>query len=219
MTRDEALALMHEYTASDALRKHMYAVEIAAERSKMEEYLSLALDGSPNEVVERSMESLPSPYVEVKAHAPVETNTDPLPAADDGIDFNVDEADEFEEDKTFVIEASEAGKVLQKSGSDSGDAALERSDPSMRAPRVPEHTDDDFLAGASLYGEEASDLEDDAATMVSVANPFDENRGRTDEGGEPNDGKTMASFPDVNPASETHAGFDLAGGTNPSAIA
>jgi putative nucleotidyltransferase with HDIG domain len=36
-TRDRALQLMHEYTASDALRKHMYAVEIAmramAERS------------------------------------------------------------------------------------------------------------------------------------------------------------------------------------------
>jgi putative nucleotidyltransferase with HDIG domain len=29
MTRDEALALMHEYTASDALRKHMYGVELA----------------------------------------------------------------------------------------------------------------------------------------------------------------------------------------------
>ncbi len=29
MNRDEALALMHEHTASDALRKHMYAVEIA----------------------------------------------------------------------------------------------------------------------------------------------------------------------------------------------
>jgi putative nucleotidyltransferase with HDIG domain len=29
MTRDEALALMHEYTASDPLRKHMYAVELA----------------------------------------------------------------------------------------------------------------------------------------------------------------------------------------------
>ncbi|MGE0439749.1 MAG: HDIG domain-containing metalloprotein [Gemmatimonadales bacterium] len=29
LTRDDALALMHEYTASDALRKHMYAVEIA----------------------------------------------------------------------------------------------------------------------------------------------------------------------------------------------
>jgi putative nucleotidyltransferase with HDIG domain len=29
MTRDEALGLMHEYTPSDALRKHMYAVEIA----------------------------------------------------------------------------------------------------------------------------------------------------------------------------------------------
>ena len=27
--RDRALALMHEYTASDALRKHMYAVELA----------------------------------------------------------------------------------------------------------------------------------------------------------------------------------------------
>jgi putative nucleotidyltransferase with HDIG domain len=36
-TRDRALAFMHEYTASDALRKHMYAVELAmramAERS------------------------------------------------------------------------------------------------------------------------------------------------------------------------------------------
>ncbi|HUR96362.1 MAG TPA: HD domain-containing protein [Gemmatimonadales bacterium] len=29
LTRPDALALMHEYTASDALRKHMYAVEIA----------------------------------------------------------------------------------------------------------------------------------------------------------------------------------------------
>ncbi len=29
MRRDEALALMHEYTGSDALRKHMYAVEAA----------------------------------------------------------------------------------------------------------------------------------------------------------------------------------------------
>ena len=29
LTRDQALSLMHEYTASEALRKHMYAVEIA----------------------------------------------------------------------------------------------------------------------------------------------------------------------------------------------
>ena len=29
MNRDEALTLMHEYTESDALRKHMYAVEAA----------------------------------------------------------------------------------------------------------------------------------------------------------------------------------------------
>jgi predicted hydrolase (HD superfamily) len=29
LTRPEALALLHEYTASDALRKHMYAVESA----------------------------------------------------------------------------------------------------------------------------------------------------------------------------------------------
>jgi predicted hydrolase (HD superfamily) len=29
ISRDQALALVHEYTASDALRKHMYAVEIA----------------------------------------------------------------------------------------------------------------------------------------------------------------------------------------------
>jgi len=37
LTRADALALMHEYTVSDALRKHMYAVEVAmramAERS------------------------------------------------------------------------------------------------------------------------------------------------------------------------------------------
>ena len=37
MDRPDALALLHEYTASDALRKHMYAVELAmramAERS------------------------------------------------------------------------------------------------------------------------------------------------------------------------------------------
>lgn len=29
MTREEALALMHEHTTSDALRKHMYAVDVA----------------------------------------------------------------------------------------------------------------------------------------------------------------------------------------------
>jgi predicted hydrolase (HD superfamily) len=29
LDRDRALALMHEYTASDALRRHMYAVELA----------------------------------------------------------------------------------------------------------------------------------------------------------------------------------------------
>jgi putative nucleotidyltransferase with HDIG domain len=29
MTREEALALVHEYTASEALRRHMYAVEVA----------------------------------------------------------------------------------------------------------------------------------------------------------------------------------------------
>jgi predicted hydrolase (HD superfamily) len=29
MNRDDALALMHEYPESDALRKHMYAVEAA----------------------------------------------------------------------------------------------------------------------------------------------------------------------------------------------
>lgn len=29
ISRDRALALVHEYTASDALRKHMYAVELA----------------------------------------------------------------------------------------------------------------------------------------------------------------------------------------------
>ena len=29
MNRDEALALMHEYTKSEGLRAHMYAIELA----------------------------------------------------------------------------------------------------------------------------------------------------------------------------------------------
>lgn len=33
LSRDDALALMHEFTASDALRKHMYAVEAAMRAS------------------------------------------------------------------------------------------------------------------------------------------------------------------------------------------
>lgn len=33
MNREEALQVMHEYTASDALRKHMYAVELAMRAS------------------------------------------------------------------------------------------------------------------------------------------------------------------------------------------
>jgi putative nucleotidyltransferase with HDIG domain len=37
LTRDAALALMQEYTASDALRKHMYAVELAM-RAMAERY-------------------------------------------------------------------------------------------------------------------------------------------------------------------------------------
>lgn len=37
LTRPEALALLHEYTGSDALRKHMYAVELAM-RAMAERY-------------------------------------------------------------------------------------------------------------------------------------------------------------------------------------
>ncbi len=43
MTREEALALVHEYTASEALRRHMYAVELGmramAERAGALAYL------------------------------------------------------------------------------------------------------------------------------------------------------------------------------------
>jgi predicted hydrolase (HD superfamily) len=42
-TRERALALMHEYTASDALRKHMYAVELAMRA------MALKLGGDPEE--------------------------------------------------------------------------------------------------------------------------------------------------------------------------
>jgi putative nucleotidyltransferase with HDIG domain len=42
-TRDRALALVHEYTASDALRKHMYAVELAMRA------MATKLGGDPEE--------------------------------------------------------------------------------------------------------------------------------------------------------------------------
>jgi predicted hydrolase (HD superfamily) len=42
-TRDRALALMQEYTASDPLRKHMYAVELAMRA------MALKLGGDPEE--------------------------------------------------------------------------------------------------------------------------------------------------------------------------
>lgn len=42
-TRDRALALVHEYTASDALRKHMYAVELAMRA------MATRLGGDPDE--------------------------------------------------------------------------------------------------------------------------------------------------------------------------
>jgi putative nucleotidyltransferase with HDIG domain len=42
-TRDRALALVHEYTASDALRKHMYAVELAMRA------MAVKLGGDPDE--------------------------------------------------------------------------------------------------------------------------------------------------------------------------
>ena len=42
-TRDRALALVHEYTASDALRKHMYAVELAMRA------MAVRLGGDPDE--------------------------------------------------------------------------------------------------------------------------------------------------------------------------
>jgi putative nucleotidyltransferase with HDIG domain len=42
-TRDRGLALMHEYTASEALRKHMYAVELAMQA------MARRLGGDPDE--------------------------------------------------------------------------------------------------------------------------------------------------------------------------
>jgi predicted hydrolase (HD superfamily) len=42
-TRDRALTLVHEYTASDALRRHMYAVELAMRA------MAVKLGGDPDE--------------------------------------------------------------------------------------------------------------------------------------------------------------------------
>jgi eukaryotic-like serine/threonine-protein kinase len=195
--------------------KDAWAAEIASERSKMEQQLDIALGDGLRETVS-SDKDLPAPDAQVKLEPArgFETNTDPLPkpkmlplpAEQDG--FDIDAADELGEDKTFVIEASEAGKALVPSKSED---AAHSDDPAARPPRVPEITNDDFLRAASLYGEDASELEDDSSTMVSTANPFDEGiEARTDAEREASLPPHASGPKTADPDSETHAAFDYA---------
>ena len=164
-----------------AYMKETYASEIGSERAKMEEYLQIGVDEIvPEEGSGPLSRGAPAARVEPPELDPVSRPPQPPPASpSDGIDYDI--GDEFEEDKTFVIESSDAGLALQPSAPTSaGPSPMETSqDVSGRQPRLTENTNDDFLDDASLYGEDDLELEDDAKTMVSVSNPFDE--GHTDE--------------------------------------
>jgi len=139
-----------------AYMKESYADDIAAERKKMEEFLNVGSDH-----VDGAEPAAPPPVVK----APPPPAPGPYTAA--GMALNdSDEASEMaSEDKTFVIEASAAGLSLVGKNAAGG----------AKPPQAPENTNDDFLSGASLYGEDdmLSDV-DDARTMVSFSNPFDE---------------------------------------------
>ena len=133
----------------------LYAREIAKEKATEAEYMKLKLGDivSPRKAVEYEEDDATS------VNAPMPTADDPQPSVDDGIEY-----EEFEgEDKTFVLEASVAGQMLQDGGTDPN-----------KSPPGDLDRNPDFLAEPSLYGEDDEDLYDDSATQVSVSNPFAE---------------------------------------------
>jgi serine/threonine protein kinase len=168
-----------------AFMKETYAADIALERAKMEEHLKVGLqDGMPGVPQLGSGLTAPIPQssdTQIPVHVEEETGNfvpgdnvggppgDPPPEMEgDAAGF-----DDGEEDKTFVIEASDAGKALGASDDGDGDASGDNgtSDPANRPPRVPEGGED-FLSDPSLYGDDDEFDDEGDATQVQAANPF-----------------------------------------------
>jgi hypothetical protein len=174
----------------------LYAREIAKENASTEAFLKLQL----GDVVGRQR---PAAYDDdddaTNVNAPMMPPTDddsgrvePMDQPGDGIEY-----EEFDgEDKTFVLEASEAGLALQPG-----------QEPSSELAPPPQ----DFLGEPSLYGDDDEELFDDSATMVSADNPFDE--GNTDDGQvSPDDATRVPGMESI----EDHTHVPVAGGNTAS---
>jgi len=72
LSRDRALALVHEYTASDALRKHMYAVEIAMRAMAAREGADAEAWGTVGLLHDFDYERFPNPEHRADAEHPSE---------------------------------------------------------------------------------------------------------------------------------------------------
>ena len=189
-----------------ALMKDQYSVEIALERQKAEEFLRVTPDDAKPERGNSQSSILPLhvPSGEGKAGVKLAPPPPPpppprgngKPAARAPVEEPPpdDSAEAFGEDKTFVIEASAAGRVLQNQVTEepeekpAGNGAVRVAGKGSPQPAIgagaepsgtgkkpasakPEPTNDDYLNQVSLYDDEGSN-EDDSRTLVSAANPF-----------------------------------------------
>ena len=162
-----------------AYMKEAYSGDIAKERAKMEQFLQgddINVDFDDATVQGRSGKMPPTPP---PAHS---LEGGPVGASDKtALRPTTDEESEeydFEDgaDKTFVIEASEAGVALTATPSETGGLSDTGNDDDYNA------TNDDFLNGPSLYGDEADyEDDDDAKTQISFNNPFDEGHNADDD--------------------------------------
>lgn len=184
-----------------AYMKEAYAVEIAEERAKMEEFLSISMDDSDKQEQGAAPRSEPRNRPPVPMESLLSMEAEP----DEGVDYDG-------EDRTYVLESSEAGRSLEASM-----ARPSAPGPSAQAgaARLVEPTHDDPLSEASLYGEEESDLEDDAATQVAAVNPFDENPPDTMEGASTPPRAPVRGAASTRPPMRGFEDFSEDGGTRP----
>ncbi|MDP2343389.1 MAG: protein kinase [Deltaproteobacteria bacterium] len=154
--------------------KEVYAVEVASERSKLEEFLRINPDdvkerGAPQSstVMPLPRPAPPPPPTPLSASARNRPAPPPQPSEDEA-------ADEFGEDKTFVIEASVAGMALGQQATDPNLAGKGGLSKQQTAPPQQMITDNSPSADedVSLYGGNQESEEDDARTLVGAENPY-----------------------------------------------
>ena len=130
--------------------RDMYALEVAQEKKKLEEFLRVSGEDVADKGAPLKVLPLPQRGATAMAQAP---------QADDD-----DGAGEFGEDKTFVIEASAAGMAL---GAQETDPHVAGAVPPPNKPLTEADEED-----VSLYGGQDDDSDDDARTLVGAENPY-----------------------------------------------